>query len=62
MQQTLGAPYLARFLRDVGFHEPYLLAFDTANIVDRAVVESHISQKTSEIWGTQDLLQVKILY
>ena len=33
-----------------------------ANIGDPAAVVSHISQKTSEIWGTQDLLQVKILY
>src|SRR5271165_1793951 len=53
---NLGAPYLARFSRDVGYHEPQPFASrDESRLKsrkDRPVV-SHISRKTSEMWGTR---------
>ncbi len=55
-QRTLGAPHLARILRDVGYHGTKLHASKDESRVksygDRAVV-SHISRKTSEMWGTR---------
>jgi hypothetical protein len=42
------------------FAEPISLHIGRETVRFRAAV-SHISQKTSEIWGTHDRLQVKIL-
>jgi Flp pilus assembly protein TadD len=49
--RTGGAPYLARFSRDVGDREPFCsLSIAQKNRRLSAVV-SHISRKTSEMWG-----------
>ncbi len=59
-QRRLGAPYLARSLRDVGYHRGKPQAFGPPiGSVRSSVVESHISQKTSEIWGTRGPLRGK---
>jgi len=65
-----GAPYLARFSRDVGFHgcPPVTLYWQqvfmsmviyTLYAQGPKVVESHISRKTSEMWGTRHSLQTR---
>src|ERR1700679_3786821 len=48
----MGAPHLARFSRDVGFHSstPAILSLHGQPTFRPA--ESHISRKTSEMWGT----------
>ena len=49
--RTPGAPYLARFSRDVGFRNSLSnLRFDL-NVETSRFAVSHISRKT--IWGTQ---------
>jgi hypothetical protein len=60
--------YLARFSRDVGFHEPESPACESSAEAEEKVkniesnsVESHISRKTSEIWGTQVRFMVESL-
>jgi hypothetical protein len=50
-QESWGAPYLARFSRDVGCHSTPRASFRRSGKRLRFVV-SHISRKTSEIWGT----------
>jgi hypothetical protein len=45
-----GAPYLARFLRDVGFHKSRPLNFQgTRELGDPALVESHICQNRADM-------------
>ncbi len=48
----MGAPYLARFLRDVGYREALFVVSTEPKNGEDGAVESHISQKTSEMWGT----------
>jgi hypothetical protein len=45
---TMGAPHLARFSRDVGYHRSRLNVFRAGNLEGRPVT-SHISRKTSEM-------------
>jgi hypothetical protein len=48
-----GAPYLARFSRDVGLTNVDLKLLIGVKSLGVKAVESHISLKTSEMWGTQ---------
>jgi hypothetical protein len=48
----MGAPHLARFLRDVGYHGGTPVSFLVYLQKTLRFVVSHISQKTSEMWGT----------
>ncbi len=54
-KQRTGAPYLARFSRDAGFHCSFPLTSRFIRRTESTSVESHISRKTSEIWGTRPL-------
>jgi hypothetical protein len=60
--RILGAPHLARFSRDVGFHCPILATVESRSNLEgeklRSVV-SHISRKTSEMWGTHVRLLIE---
>src|SRR5580692_1497095 len=56
----LGAPHLARFSRDVGYHEALTRLFRSTKNPRFSAVVSHISRKTSEIWGTQHLLNFEL--
>jgi hypothetical protein len=50
--RTGNPGHLARFSRDVGYREPlFMVSTEPRNGEDKTVV-SHISQKTSEMWGT----------
>ena len=60
-QRKPGAPYLARFSRDVGYHEPWLFLSDLQTRHGGVSVVSHISRKTSEIWGTRLSLRGRML-
>jgi hypothetical protein len=52
-EANVGAPHLARFSRDVGVKDVTLkLSIGLKSFGVRAV-ESHISPKTSEMWGTR---------
>ena len=58
-KQTMGAPHLARFSRDVGYDGSLLLTLTdvcSSQSEPWGFAESHISRKTSEMWGTHRLL------
>jgi hypothetical protein len=52
-QQTPGAPHLARFSRDVGFRCFYPETLTLNPQFEVNIRQSHISRKTSEMWGTR---------
>ena len=56
----MGAPYLARFWRDVGLTNVDLKLWIECKSLGVKAVESHISRKTSEMRGTRGLLWRKI--
>jgi hypothetical protein len=54
-QESWGAPYLARFLRDVGYHSTLRAPFEGRK-KDKVRGIPHL-QKKSEIWGTARFLE-----
>src|SRR5258708_4682486 len=54
LPQIPGAPYLARFSRDVGYHGSRRSLPVKGKTRWCSAVVSQISRKTSEIWGTRD--------